>query len=746
MQVCFLYFYCHYHQFILESEGNSGGVETGDSANVDNDYLTKVNTNISPKLELNRVASWLCSHPVFGDAIFSGISCDGFGHMSLQFLYSCLRVSLPSGLWIKDSASKFLFNMPCRFHHPAWTVFSQKLPATLLQEIIVRRCGVVTGYQKEIIPVLTNADENDKNDTNNIGKDGQINENNFDERVYEDVPTNGWWKLGVLRTNNDSNDKINSVKNSSIKTLRPEKIKNKIILPVSVGLFSISGKEFITTSAVVRGSREAANNLQELALQILWEIQKCGEVWLNTVQSKLNFFFFKNLVSENNDKYYGEGKFFTENLKNENDLSSGSDLFYEINNDEITDEIFPMNVVLKELGEGKDENENEGEVENTLNSFVEDGGVVAFTLMITPIYKENNVKNKHIKNEFMNNREMNKEGEKKKIRYCDINVEASDINHNTNDIDNESDISAKKDSIKIQMNNDEIVRIEVSEDRGTSPKKPRLVSANIMPEKLNHKYTHDDKIGSATDKAVEEIEYVMDTVGERREGIENISTNARYANVSTAGNEFKNKPITVCTQNQKKSTVFSESTSRVGVGCTVYTFSALKLMPIDLERMLLKLKVGEEIEVEYCCLQRGLNEFFKTNELNEKLDKKRNNGYFDIARDRVSDQEDNKVINKNESIVADEINEESFIRNQSEAVNAAEIVVMNEIEVYSFKILLMARKRVVNQALRKKIKPDLFYPSLSVQVTYIHHYFCLSVFCDTAGSSYIFYIITIRIP
>ena len=248
--------------------------------------------SLKPKYELNEIGSWLCSYPVYGDVVVCSLNCDGFNSFSKISFVSCLQASLPSGLWTNDSVNKHFVNMPLWYHSPAWSCsLRPKLPITLLHEILTRRSLEGT-FQKEIII----CDDNDNNNND---------DNNNDNIVYEDVPENGWWKSGIIKSNNESVN-IGQIENQItennspkkiVKIIKPEKVRIKIILPISPGLFSVSGKEYISTSEVIRGSVEASDCLQEVALEALWEIQKCGEHSLRTVSDEYRTFFYSNLIN-----------------------------------------------------------------------------------------------------------------------------------------------------------------------------------------------------------------------------------------------------------------------------------------------------------------------------------------------------------------------------------------------------------------------------------------------------------------
>ena len=134
----------------------------------------------------------------------------------------------------------------------------------------------------------------------------------------------------------------------------------------------------------------------------------------------------------------------------------------------------------------------------------------------------------------------------------------------------------------------------------------------------------------------------------------------------------------------------------VGTGCTVHTFSAVGLLPPEGEKRLSELKVGEALIVQYSSVHQGLYKLFENKDLSSTFD---------------SDTEE-KVGGENE-----ETKKDDNIKDEGKEGNSkVENEVVKEVEVYSFKILLTARKRVLNPALVKRVKPNLFYPSLSVQV------------------------------
>jgi hypothetical protein len=72
-----------------------------------------------------------------------------------------------------------------------------------------------------------------------------------------------------------------STNSSPYSNNNPNKVIIKITLPISVGLFSVSGMEFSTNEGVIKGGTEAADAEQHLALQALWAIQHCGEGMLS---------------------------------------------------------------------------------------------------------------------------------------------------------------------------------------------------------------------------------------------------------------------------------------------------------------------------------------------------------------------------------------------------------------------------------------------------------------------------------
>ena len=654
----------------IEMDQNKGGHEI----NENNNKMPRKSNEI--KYELNEIGSWLCSYPVYGDVILCSINSDGFKSYTERIFSSTIQSSLPSGLWTVDSISKHFLNMPLYYHRPSWELLRTKVPTVILQEIMTRRT-IEGGYKKEVIIC----------DNNDNGTDDDI-------LIYEDVPLNGWWKIGARKygnnnnNNNNSNNNNNLPKKVQVKKIKIDRIKIKIILPSSPGLFSASGQEFISTSEVERGSAEAADCLQEVALQALWEIQKCGEYSLRSVKKQFKTFFYSNSMivddfmsnskkrnnSVNNSSFHENNNEVAIEKRNDNEHENYHD---SASSSSSTSSSLPSS--FYELGE---ENECTGE-KNDNQDIKENKKIVqSFIFQITPIKNENKISHK------------------KAIKCMNENIKNKKSSGNKN-----------------------------SEEREESPKRARLsqdglgYQKNICAHYINEIKGQESEVDVAAEKEVK-----MDlTVGDK--GIEemNISTGVR-SDVSTTVRASVLNDFVPVENNSVRS-------------CTVRTVSNMGILPIELENQLNEQKIGTEILVDFSSSIKNLFEkFFHSISVNDQFDTEVSINEDDMKNmNNSNDNNNNNSNNENESVSENnyqnennennENNEKGVIHNlninkfEKEEFNKTDIE--NE-EIYSFKIKLISKEKLVDTSLSKKLKPNLFYPSLSVQVsTYVHIFFSI---------------------
>lgn len=227
---------------------------------------------------LNKVASWISSYPVYGDAIIASVDMTCTTAATLEHLKAVLQSSLPTGLWTASNAEKFFLSLPSWYYPTVWDGCSKdsiavKKPSHILQEILSRR-SEATGFSKLELPCASHTDHDDDRSSASL--------------VYEDVPLNGWWSKGVEALHVDSSKRTtNNPEVKKVHASKGELIKLQITLPHSEGLFSTSGRIFSSSEEVEKGSAEASEISQGLCLDALLALQSCGMEHLNHLPSYL---------------------------------------------------------------------------------------------------------------------------------------------------------------------------------------------------------------------------------------------------------------------------------------------------------------------------------------------------------------------------------------------------------------------------------------------------------------------------
>ena len=229
---------------------------------------------------LNRVASWISSYPVYGDAVISCMDMTSTAAATLEHLRAVLHSSLPSGLWTLGSAERSFLSLPTWYYPAAWDGSSKdsvatKKPSHVLQEIMSRR-SEASGFSKSELSCASELDNDDVNASGSL--------------VFEDVPMNGWWSKGVEVQHVDSLKR--TTKKAEVKKApKGELITVQITLPTSEGLFATSGRIFSSSEEVEKGSAEASEVTQGLCLDALQALQSCGMDHLNHLPSHLKPYF-----------------------------------------------------------------------------------------------------------------------------------------------------------------------------------------------------------------------------------------------------------------------------------------------------------------------------------------------------------------------------------------------------------------------------------------------------------------------
>ena len=227
---------------------------------------------------LNKVASWISSYPVYGDAIIASVDMTSTTAATLEHLKAVLHSSLPTGLWTASNAEKSFLSLPSWYYPTVWDGCSKdsiavKRPSHILQEILSRR-SEATGFSKLELPCVSQTDHDDDRSSVSL--------------VYEDVPLNGWWSKGVEVLHvNSSKRTTNNPEVKKVNASKGELIKLRISLPYSGGLFSTSGSVFSSCEEVEKGSAEASEISQGLCLDALLALQICGMEHLSHLPSYL---------------------------------------------------------------------------------------------------------------------------------------------------------------------------------------------------------------------------------------------------------------------------------------------------------------------------------------------------------------------------------------------------------------------------------------------------------------------------
>lgn len=227
---------------------------------------------------LNKVASWISSYPVYGDAIIASMDMTSTTAATLEHLKAVLHSSLPTGLWTASNAEKSFLSLPSWYYPTVWDgchkdSIAVKKPSHILQEILSRR-SEATGFSKLEVPCATQSDHNDDRSNASL--------------AYEDVPLNGWWSKGVEVLHVDSSKRTtNNPEIKKVHVSKGELIKLQITLPHSEGLFSTSGRIFSSSEEVEKGSAEASEISQGLCLDALLALQSCGMEHLNHLPTYL---------------------------------------------------------------------------------------------------------------------------------------------------------------------------------------------------------------------------------------------------------------------------------------------------------------------------------------------------------------------------------------------------------------------------------------------------------------------------
>lgn len=229
---------------------------------------------------LNKVASWISSYPVYGDAVISCMDMTSTAAATLEHLKAVLHSSLPSGLWTVGPAERPFLSLPTWYYPAAWDGSSKdsvavKKPSHVLQEIMSRR-SEASGFSKSELSCASELDNDDVNASASL--------------VFEDVPINGWWSKGVEVQHVDSLKR--TAKKAEVKKApKGELITVQITLPTSEGLFATSGRIFSSSEEVEKGSAEASEVTQGLCLDALQALQSCGMDHLNHLPSYLKPYF-----------------------------------------------------------------------------------------------------------------------------------------------------------------------------------------------------------------------------------------------------------------------------------------------------------------------------------------------------------------------------------------------------------------------------------------------------------------------
>ena len=231
---------------------------------------------------LNKVASWISSYPVYGDAVISCMDMTSTAAATLEHLKAVLHSSLPSGLWTLGSAERSFLSLPTWYYPAAWDGSSKdsvavKKPSHVLQEIMSRR-SEASGFSKSELSCASELDSDDVNASASL--------------VFEDVPMNGWWSKGVEVDVQHVDSLKRTAKKAEVKKApKGELITVQITLPTSKGLFATSGRVFSSSEEVEKGCAEASEVTQGLCLDALQALQSCGMDHLNHLPSHLKPYF-----------------------------------------------------------------------------------------------------------------------------------------------------------------------------------------------------------------------------------------------------------------------------------------------------------------------------------------------------------------------------------------------------------------------------------------------------------------------